>query len=58
MIGNAVPVRMGKVLAQKIHSDLAEIKVVEDINPKSILTEVNGNIVLEKMNEMIKSISA
>ena len=57
MIGNAVPVRMGKVLAQKIYSDLDEIKVVKNVTSKSIVTEVNGNIVLEKMNEIIKSVS-
>jgi DNA (cytosine-5)-methyltransferase 1 len=48
---------MGKVLAQKIYSDLEELKVVKKVSSKSILTEVNGNIVLEKMNEIIKSIS-
>jgi DNA (cytosine-5)-methyltransferase 1 len=58
MIGNAVPVRMGKILAQKIYSDLEEIKVIKNVMSKNIVTEVNGNIVLEKMNEMIKSISA
>ena len=58
MIGNAVPVRMGKVLAQKIYSDLEEIKVVKKAIKESVATEVNGNVVLEKMNEIIKSISA
>jgi DNA (cytosine-5)-methyltransferase 1 len=58
MIGNAVPVRMGKVLAQKIYSDLEEIKIVKKTIKESVSTEVNGNVVLEKMNEIIKSISA
>ncbi|SDW55267.1 DNA cytosine methyltransferase [Flavobacterium degerlachei] len=57
MIGNAVPVRMAKVLGQKIFKDLSSLKsnkkeVVQDFNQA-----VNGSIVREKMNEIINSIA-
>ena len=58
MIGNAVPVKMGKVLAEKIYSDLGELKTVEKVSRKKVTNEINGDIVREKMNEIIKSISA
>jgi DNA (cytosine-5)-methyltransferase 1 len=57
MIGNAVPVRMGKVLAQKIYADLENLKIEKKSTKKNIPDKINGNIVLEKMNEIINSIS-
>jgi DNA (cytosine-5)-methyltransferase 1 len=57
MIGNAVPVRMGKILAQKIYSDLNNLTVLKNETSKNIPVEINGNIVREKMNEIINNIS-
>jgi DNA (cytosine-5)-methyltransferase 1 len=58
MIGNAVPVVMAKVLGEKILKDLINNKT----NKKEIFQNLslvnNGNIVREKMNEMLNSISA
>jgi DNA (cytosine-5)-methyltransferase 1 len=54
MIGNAVPVRMGRVLAQKIYSDLENLKVIK----KSTLnTEFKGINVIEKLNEIVNRIT-
>jgi len=57
MIGNAVPVRMGKVLAQKIYTDLNCLKDSKVVVPKSIFTEYNGNIVIEKLNEIVNKVT-
>ena len=57
MIGNAVPVRMGKVLAQKIYADLAKLKVSKK-NISNIPAEINGNVVIEKLNEIVNRVSA
>ena len=57
MIGNAVPVRMGKVLAQKIYADLAKLKVNKK-NISNIPAEINGNVVIEKLNEIVNRVSA
>ncbi len=56
MIGNAVPVKMGQVLAQQIYTDLDKLKVIKQLTSKNIPTEINGKIVREKMNEIINSI--
>jgi DNA (cytosine-5)-methyltransferase 1 len=53
MIGNAVPVRMAKILAQKIGANLEhiykkEIKVTYTYH-------INGSMVKEKMNEVIQA---
>jgi len=58
MIGNAVPVRMAKILGQKIFDDLNSLKTVKRVANKNFVTEINGNLVREKMNEIINSISA
>lgn len=58
MIGNAVPVEMARVLAEKIFKDLsANILSEREVVQKAELVK-NGNIVREKMNEIVKSISA
>ena len=49
MIGNAVPVRMGKILAEKIYSDLNAIKISTN---RTFSEEVNGTIVKEKLSEI------
>ena len=58
MIGNAVPVKMGKVLAQKIYADLDNLKIATKTTPKSISAEYNGNIVIEKLNEIVNRVTA
>jgi DNA (cytosine-5)-methyltransferase 1 len=57
MIGNAVPVRMGKVLAQKIYADLVKLKVGKK-SISNIPAEINGNVVIEKLNEIVNRVSA
>ena len=57
MIGNAVPVNMAKILGQKIFKDLSKIKPTK-ITLKSTSIISDGNVVREKMNEIINSISA
>lgn len=55
MIGNAVPVEMAKLLAKRIYFDLTEIKVTRKIIKRSHDSkEVNGSIVLKKLDEIIK----
>lgn len=58
MIGNAVPVKMAKILGEKIFNDLSK----NTIEKKGVFQKValvnNGNTVREKMNEIINSISA
>ncbi len=57
MIGNAVPVRMGKVLAQKIYADLSNLKVAK----KKIITKhepfFSGVVVRERMLEIVNAIA-
>lgn len=57
MIGNAVPVRMGKILAQKIYADLNNLKEEKKATHKGIPTEYNGNIVIEKLNEIVNRVT-
>ena len=55
MIGNAVPVRMGKILAEKIYSDLNTIKTPTN---RKFYEEVNGTVVKEKLSEIVNRMSA
>lgn len=55
MIGNAVPVRMGKVLAEKIYADLENLQI-NKATTKIISPEYNGNIVIEKLNEIVNRV--
>lgn len=57
MIGNAVPVKMGTILGKKIHEDLSSVKTIKKILVKGIIKEINGNLIREKMNEIISSIA-
>ena len=52
MIGNAVPVRMGKILATKILADLTNIDVA---NHKVLSGQLNGELVKEKMYEIVNN---
>lgn len=56
MIGNAVPVRMGQVLAKKIFEDLSNLNIIKNIITQKFVTKVNGNIVRERMVEIINNI--
>jgi DNA (cytosine-5)-methyltransferase 1 len=56
MIGNAVPVTMGYVLAKGILKDLNDPKILRNQSEPKIDTEVNGHSVRERMVEIINSI--
>jgi DNA (cytosine-5)-methyltransferase 1 len=55
MIGNAVPVRMGKVLANKIYLDLENINLTKKNKSIDVKTEFNGKGVIEKLNQYLNS---
>jgi DNA (cytosine-5)-methyltransferase 1 len=57
MIGNAVPVRMGKVLAQTIFNDLANLKV-EKRQAKVVNSNfLSGHTVRERMLEIVNAVA-
>lgn len=56
MIGNAVPVRLAQIIASKIHEDLNQIKD-KSTQTFSIKNEVNGTIVLKRMEEVLTKVS-
>jgi DNA (cytosine-5)-methyltransferase 1 len=57
MIGNAVPVRMGKVLAQAIFNDLANLKV-EKKQAKIVNSNfLSGHTVRERMLEIVNAVA-
>jgi DNA (cytosine-5)-methyltransferase 1 len=57
MIGNAVPVRMGKVLAQTIFNDLANLKV-EKKQAKIVNSNfLSGHTVRERMLEIVNAVA-
>lgn len=57
MIGNAVPVRMGKVLAQTIFNDLANLKV-EKKQAKILSSNfLSGHTVRERMLEIVNAVA-
>lgn len=54
MIGNAVPVEMAKILADKIYSDLSSLTFLSKKSRMKITKdEMNGNVVIEKLNEIV-----
>jgi DNA (cytosine-5)-methyltransferase 1 len=57
MIGNAVPVRMANILAKKILEDLNNTRIKGN-NIIPLNTKVNGNVVRERMVEILNEISA
>ncbi len=57
MIGNAVPVKMAEVLGKKILEDLKSLKPSKKVAVSNFATVLNGNIVREKMNEIVNSIA-
>lgn len=57
MIGNAVPVRMAKVLAEKIYSDLDKL-LSDEVEPnETSLNSFNGQEVREKLLEIVNGIA-
>ena len=57
MIGNAVPVRMGKVLAQTIYNDLSNLKV-EKRQAKILNSNfLSGHTVRERMLEIVNAVA-
>lgn len=55
MIGNAVPVRMARVLAQKISEDLSGINLGQQLLDLNAISDINGHVVRAKMNEIINN---
>lgn len=53
MIGNAVPVRLAKVLAQKIKTDMNEIHGKNSSDSQQNNNELDGKRVIEKLNRII-----
>lgn len=53
MIGNAVPVRMGKALAAKIISDLESISIAKK---SDLCSHIDGNFVKEKMLQIVNNL--
>jgi len=51
MIGNAVPVEMARIIAQEIYNDMQKLEVVKNVVNVS---KINGNIVRERMKEMVR----
>ena len=58
MIGNAVPVRLGQVVAKKIYDDLSNLKVKETISSSKVENRVNGTDVLKRMEDVLNRITA
>lgn len=53
MIGNAVPVKMAEILGKKIYKDLISLKTTKKEIVNDFSKTINGNLVLEKMNDII-----
>lgn len=58
MIGNAVPVGMAQILAEKIYKDLAVQKASSKKKAPKVVFNINGENVREKMNEIINTLTA
>jgi DNA (cytosine-5)-methyltransferase 1 len=56
MIGNAVPVRMAKILALKIMETLNCSSAIQN-DSKSKVNQINGNIVRERMNKIVNKVA-
>lgn len=54
MIGNAVPVTMAKILAEKI---LADLKLIKPPINNGVSKNINGKIVIERLNEIVNRVS-
>ena len=58
MIGNAVPVRLGEVVAKKIFEDLSNLKIRETISDNNVTNRVKGADVLKRMEDVLNRITA
>jgi len=56
MIGNAVPVRLAQILATKIYEDLNKVRDSQFKTP-ALLSEMNGKVVLKRMEEVLLKVS-
>jgi DNA (cytosine-5)-methyltransferase 1 len=52
MIGNAVPVRLARIIAKKIQEDIVNAKVATQYNAPTV-QKVDGRAVLERMNSVL-----
>jgi DNA (cytosine-5)-methyltransferase 1 len=57
MIGNAVPVRMGRALAQKIYADLSTLKTIKKHKIVKSDSFFNGHVVRERMLEIVNAVT-
>ena len=57
IVYNAVPVRMGKVLAQKIYEDLNSLKSTNNLRIVKNGDSLNGQFVRERMLEIVNSVA-
>jgi DNA (cytosine-5)-methyltransferase 1 len=57
MIGNAVPVRVGKILAQKIYLDLSESTLSKIQNKVANDNVVNGHFVRQRLLEIVNGVA-
>lgn len=58
MIGNAVPVGMAQILAEKIYKDLGSKKAATNKKISSEVFKISGEHVLEKKKEIINTLTA
>lgn len=58
MIGNAVPVRLGQVVAKKIFADLNTLNVNETPSIAKIKTQVSGSDALKRIEDVLNRITA
>lgn len=56
MIGNAVPVQMAQILASKIYEDLTKLHDT-GTTTASVKNEVNGTVVLKRMEDVLTKVS-
>ena len=57
MIGNAVPVKMAKILADKIYADLLQIENNVG-NKERVNNQINGDVVIDKLHELVNRVSS
>jgi DNA (cytosine-5)-methyltransferase 1 len=55
MIGNAVPVKMAEILGKKILEDMDSVKKLDDYTNDVFSSAIDGNLVLQKMNELVNN---
>ncbi|MEI8204232.1 MAG: DNA cytosine methyltransferase [Bacteroidota bacterium] len=58
MIGNAVPVRMAKILAKTIFEDLNQLRINKTTRIRRVDNLVNGSVVMKRMDEVLNKVIA